>query len=253
MHSILSIIGKTVTEILQLQKNVEAKLSETESQLADKQREIENLERELQTARADLKKANDEIDSLRKDIGEKSGELTAAHEERDSVEKSLSDWREAAKIYVPVRNAMQKCPIFTDFIEQRGLTDDSEIGLFAFIQDLGKTIDFLNEVHVAATNAKKGQGNNPQPMTPEEAKVYDALNKCYRSIWEIDFDVFTTPGSRKSIAAPFEKTPFVKEEAAYLKDPRSRNWKFTKNIYVPLLLNREGKPYKQAQVDASSM
>lgn len=249
----LDTISGTVGEILRLQKDVASKLSETESQLADKQREIENLNAELQNVRAELQKANDEINSLHKDIGEKSGELTAANEERNSVEKSLSDWRAATKIYEPVRDAMQNCPTFSDFLEQRGLTDDSEIGLFAFIQDLGKTIDFLNEVHIAALNAKKGQGNTPQPMTPDEVAVYDALNQCYRDIWEIDFDVFTTPGSRKSIAAPFEKTPFVKEEAVYLKDPRNRNWKFTKNIYVPLLLNREGKPYKQAQVDASSM
>lgn len=249
----LTTIGGNVAEILRLQRKVESKLSETESQLADKQREIEALNAELQRVRGELKKANDEINSLHKDIGEKSGELTAANAERTSVEKSLSDWRAAAKIYVPVRNAMQKCPTFTDFLEQRGLTDDSEIGLFAFIQEIGRTRDFLSGVHSAALEAKKRQGNNPQPMTPDEVEVYEALNQCYRSIWEIDFDVFTTPGSRKSIAAPFEKTPFSREDATYFRDPRNRNLKFTKNIYVPLLLNEEGRMYIQAQVDAGNL
>ena len=87
-------------------------------------------------------------------------------------------------------------------------------------------------------------------MSKEELAVYEALNKCYRRIWNINFDVFVTPGERKPIGEEIYKIFFSKDDAIVLRDPRNRSMKYTKGIYVPLLLNREEKMYKQAYVEA---
>ena len=246
-------LGGVVDEILRIQREVQAKLAETEAQLSAKQNEINRLTGEVSEAKAKIGSLNNQIDEKIKAANSLRHSLDTAYSERNSAEKSLSVWKDAVEIYVPVREALRNCETFRNLLEQRGLTDDSEIGLFTFVQELGKTMDFLGQIHTVAVDAKKQQGANPQLMTYDEAEVYRALNRCYRKIWNVDFDVFTTPGSRKSLDAPFEKTEFNKDEAFYMKDMRNKSLRYTINLYVPLLLNREGKPSKMAYVDASNL
>ena len=246
-------LGGVVDKILRIQQEVQAKLAETEEQLSDKQDKINRLTGEVSEAKAKIDSLNKQIDEKIKDADSLRLSRDTAYSERDSAKKSLSVWKDAVEIYVPVREALRNCETFRNLLEQRGLTDDSEIGLFTFVQELGKTMDFLGQIHTVAVDAKKQQGANPQLMTYNEAEVYRALNRCYRKIWNVDFDVFTTPGSRKSLDAPFEKTEFNKDEAFYMKDMRNKSLRYTINLYVPLLLNREGKPSKMAYVDASNL
>lgn len=225
--------------------------------------QVENLRTTLAEKEHDFNELNAEFKSLQEKYGNLSneftdmdGKFTAAQDElkierqnSSAAQNALQMWRDAVADYAPVRDAMKNCDTFGKLLEERGLNDETDVGLFAFVQELGKTIDFLRDVHQMALDAKKSQAV-PALMTADELAVYEALNKCYRRIWNIDFDVFVTPGERKPVGDIFYKIPFNKDDAIVLKDLRNKSLKLVKGIYVPLLLNREGKMYKQAYVDA---
>ena len=215
---------------------------------------VSDKDKQLNNLNAELTSLKEKSAGLSRELTEMDGKLTAAQDELNAERQSsgaakeaLRVWREAVGAYAPVRDAMKNCPTFGQLLTERGLTDETDIGLFAFVQELGKTIDFLNDIHQTALAAKKSQA---VLMTDEELAVYKALNNCYRNIWNIDFNVFVTPGERKPIGDDFYKIPFNKDDAVVLKDPRNRSMRFVKGIYVPLLLNREGNLYKQAYVEA---
>ena len=226
-----------------------AQVENLRTTVADKNEELGKLQGVLQS----LKEKSDE---LSKELTEMDGKLTAAQDELNAERNSsaadkeaLKMWREAVACYAPVRDAMKNCALFGKLLVERGLNDDTDKGLFAFVQELGKTIDFLRDVHQTALDDKKAQ-SVPALMSKEELAVYEALNSCYRRIWNIDFDVFVTPGERKPVGVEIYKIPFNKDDAIVLKDPRNRSMKYVKGLYVPLLLNRECKMNKQAYVEA---
>ena len=222
-----------------------AKVDNLEKTLANKEEQINDLNVKIQS----LKEKSDDLSN---ELNEMDVKLTKAQDELKSssaAKDALKMWRDAVADYAPVRDAMRKCDTFGKLLEERGLNDETDMGLFAFVQELGKTIDFLRDVHQTALDAKKAQ-TAPALMSKEELAVYEALNKCYRRIWNINFDVFVTPGERKPIGEEIYKIFFSKDDAIVLRDPRNRSMKYTKGIYVPLLLNREEKMYKQAYVEA---
>ena len=224
-----------------------AQVEVLKTQAADKDKEISNLSADLNFSKEKSDGLSKELESVAGKLIEAQKELETERQDSAAAKEALKVWREAVADYVPVRDALKNCSVFGKLLEECGLTDETDIGLFAFVQELGKTMDFLSYIHAAALDAKKSQ---PQLMSKEELAVYEALNRCYRCIWKIDFDVFVTPGERKPIGDAFYKIPFSKDDAVVLKDPRNRSMKFVKGIYVPLLLNREGKMYKQAYVEA---
>lgn len=255
----ISALSADVGKILKIYEDEILSLKKSAEVVPGLKLQIETQQKEISTLTADLNNAQNEKNSLEKSLYEKENELKTAQEnfqraqeESADAKKSLQTWEEAAEIYKPVRTALNNCETFQKFVEERGLNDNSDAGLFIFVQELGKTIDFVNDIYQVAVDLKKNQGNNAQPMTAEETAVYDALNKAYRKIWNIDFDIFTTPGNRKNISEPFEKTAFS-NEAINLKDPRNKSLKYTTKIYVPMLLSREGRMYKQAFVEAGNL
>ena len=246
------LVGDQATEIEKLRAEA-AKVEILDKTVAEKENRINELNTELTSAKEKYSRLSEELQAM-------DGKVTAAQDalkvERQifaADKDALQKWRDAVINYAPVRDAMIRCSTFKEFLEKRNLTDGTEIGLFAFVQELGKTMDFLRDVHQTVLDAKKSQLPNATVMTAEELAVYAALNECYRHIWNIDFDVFVTPGERKSISGDFYKCPFNKDDAIVLKDPRQRSLKLVKGIYVPLLLNREGKMYKQSYVEASNI
>lgn len=246
------LVGEQIAEMESLRAEA-AKVEILGNTVAEKDKQINELN-------ANLTIAQDKYSNLSKELQDMDGKVTAAQDELNAERQSfaadkdaLQKWRDAVADYAPVRDAMKNCNTFKDFLEKRNLTDETEIGLFAFVQELGKTTDFLRDIHQTAVDAKKTQLPNAVVMTAEELAVYEALNKCYRRIWNIDFDVFVTPGERKPIGDDFYKIPFNKDDSIVLKDPRQRSLKFVKGIYVPLLLTREGKMYKQSYVEASNI
>lgn len=255
----ISALSADVGKILKIYEDEILSLKKSAEVVPGLKLQIETQQKEISTLTADLNNAQNEKNSLEKSLYEKENELKTAQEnfqraqeESADAKKSLQTWEEAAEIYKPVRTALNNCETFQKFVEERGLNDNSDAGLFIFVQELGKTIDFVNDIYQVAVDLKKNQGNNAQPMTAEETAVYDALNKAYRKIWNIDFDIFTTPGNRKNISEPFEKTAFS-NEAINLKDPRNKSLKYTTKIYVPMLLSREGRMYKPAFVEAGNL
>ena len=255
----ISALSADVGKILKIYEDEILSLKKSAEVVPGLKLQIETQQKEISTLTADLNTAQNEKNSLAKELGEKENELKIAlenfqraQEESADAKKSLQTWEEAAEIYKPVRTALNNCETFQKFVEERGLNDNSDAGLFLFVQELGKTIDFVNDIYQVAVELKKNQGNNAQPMTAEETADYDALNKAYRKIWNIDFDIFTTPGNRKNISEPFEKTAFS-NEAINLKDPRNKSLKYTTKIYVPMLLSREGRMYKPAFVEAGNL
>ena len=282
----LSELGSNVAEILRIQRDeisglrqsaeklagVEAKLSEAQEQIkskdveiADLSKKIEDQNAEIKTLQGNLKSSQKKFDDMQaeeqKAIDELKKQLADSSTEREDIEKNLSvtgesltTWRESVKIYIPVRKALAKCATFKNLLEARGLTDDSEIGILAFVREIGtgKNLDFLDAIYEAAKDLRSKQPV-PQPMTSDEVEVYNALNQCYRQTHNINHDVFTTPGSRNSIAESFEKIPFSAKEASALKTPTVKNFKFTKKIYVPMLVNEIGTMKRQALVEASNI
>ncbi len=247
-HEKVSILEKKAETVPGLELQIK-NLDETVKNQAGKISALEGEKNSLENEKSSLKNSLFEKENA---LETAQGNLRTAEEKFSVAEKSLQVWENAVEIYRPVRVALNNCETFKNFVEGRGLNDDSDAGLFIFVQELGKTIDFIRDIHQTASDVKKAQGAAPKLMTAEEMAVYEALNKCYRNIWRIDFDVFTTPGSRKNISA-FEKTDFNKDEAIFLKDMRNKSLKYTQGIYVPMLLTREGKMYKQAYVEAGNM
>ncbi len=228
-------------------------LTEKENQFTELNKQISELETNLAESQKAQNDLSDEVAAKQADVDAAKAELETERQNSAATKAALQVWRDSVAYYAPVRDAMNKCEVFQKFLEGRGLLGDSDEVLFAFVQELGKTIDFLRDVHQAALDARKAQGNNPAIMSKEEIAVYESLNSCYRRIWNIDFDVFVTPGERKSLGEGFYKIQFSKDDAVVLKDPRNRSLRFVKDIYVPLLLNREKRMYKQAYVEASNL
>ncbi len=246
--NVSQLVGERATELESLRSQA-AQVEVLRQALTEKENAIHELEVKFNSLK-------EKSDSMASELEQMDGKLTGAQdklkvevENSAATKESLQMWRDAVADYVPVRDAMRNCDTFKKLLEERGLNDETDKGLFAFVQELGKTIDFLRDVYNTALVAKKMQPN-PAVMTSEERAVYEALNKCYRRIWNIDFDVFATPGERKSIGSDFYKIPFNKDDAVVLKDVRNKSLKFVKEIYVPLLLSREGRMYKQAYVEA---
>lgn len=255
-HDELNQLREEVKEIPVLK----IKIDDTQSALTQAQQTIESQNSEIGRLTDGLNGANERISELETNLKTETDNLEKTRDDLEVEKRSSADtkdelqaWKDAVKIYAPVRDAIKNCETFNRILDERGLNDDSELGLFAFVQELGKTIDFVRDIHKTALDAKKRQGNQPQLMTPEEIAVYSALNKCYRAIWNIDFDIFTSPGSRKPIDDPFEKFPFNKDEAIFFKDFRNKTLKYTQGIYIPMLLTRERKMYMQAYVDAGNL
>ena len=167
-----------------------------------------------------------------------------ASEELAKTRNKLQQWEEFAEQYVPLRTAMESCPVFSDFLQENNLHETQD-----FIIAIGKSIDFAKAVYDYATKAKQV---NPIPVTEEEKRVYKAINNCYHYVWpEISSDIFVLPG-KKNIDEDFKKIPFDKNEVSNMQNPRDRTSKYTQMVYVPLLMSQKGTVYCLAQVKAGN-
>lgn len=250
-------LDSSVGEILAICRSERAdlisQLSAAKDTVISQRDKINRPEGELKSANENLSSQTSALDYTRAELTRTQNELSRAQKNSADAQKSLQALTQVLEIYAPVRTAMKNCATFRSLLEERALSDDSQAGLFAFAQEIGKTTDFVSAVHKAALDERSRQNLNPPVMTCEEIAVYDALNRCCRQVWKIDFDIFTTPGSRASIVEPFEKTFFNRVEAVYFKDARNTGLKYTQGIYVPLLLNREGRVLRQAYAAAGNL
>lgn len=241
-------------EIIRLQNEnarINGELNKKESELKQTQQELSEKNSKLGETQSELSTARNNLNSLSSKLTSTEAELQNAITTSQETGKKLEAWKNSADIYSPVRDAMLKCPTFSSIVENYGLNDTSETGLLVYAQAMGRTTEeFVYDIWKAATEVKKLPMTR-ELMTLEEAEVYSALNKVYRQIWNIDFDIFTLPGGQ-SFSEPFQKTKFDSNNSIYLLEMRNKNLSFTTGVYVPILMNKENKLSQKAYVDAGN-
>ena len=199
------------------------------------------------------KALNDERERLN---GEKEKALNDERErlngeKADAVQAAIKPWEDFAAPYKPVQEAMENCETFRSLLDKRNLTN-----IRGYIRAIGETVDFAKAVYTAAKEFKlqyKDQGKDkPESMTDSEKAVYKVLNSCYREILGIDFDIFVMPGD-KSVDEEFTRLPFNKDKVEYMLKPADKNFRFTQEVYVPMLKTTTGSMVYKAQVSAGNM
>lgn len=208
----------------------------------DKDSEIRRLNEELKAERDKVQAAESANASLENFKHENEGII-------DGLKAQNSAWEDMTGIYKPVLESLRNCGTFAALLEENQIGGDSPVELFKIAVLIGKNIDFAKAVGERAQKVKKENG---EPMNQSEIAVYKALNECYRSIWNIDFDIFVLPGG-KAVTEEFTKIPFNKSEVVDMKDPRNKSSRYTQEIYVPLLKAQSGNVYSLAQVKAGNV
>lgn len=196
-----------------------------------------------------VRAANQETDAARRHADELTAEMQSLKKELQESQAHTAAILRPYDIYLPVLDALQKCGTFLPICEKYGLGKRNETALFTLVQQIGASIEFAKELYDCAVQKKQ---QTKEPMREAERQVYAALNLCYRSIWNVDFDLYRQPGGQ-SITEPFQKVKFDFAESRNLVDSRDRTSKFAQELYVPSLSARTGNLYSQAQVKAGNL
>ena len=196
-----------------------------------------------------VRAAKQETDAARRHADELTAEMQSLKKELQESQAHTAAILRPYDIYRPVLDALQKCGTFLPICEKYGLGKGNETALFTLVQQIGASIEFAKELYDCAVQKKQ---QTKEPMREAERQVYAALNLCYRSIWNVDFDLYRQPGGQ-SITEPFQKVKFDFAESRNLVDSRDRTSKFAQELYVPSLSARTGNLYSQAQVKAGNL
>ena len=202
------------------------------------------LKRELGETKTSLDTTKNNLQSAKESLEQKEQEL----ENAQAAKTALEVWRKKTAVYAPIRDTMKKCPVFENFLKNEIADSEEETELFALAQAMGKTMDFPKSVHQWAKGYKK---DNLNPMGEDEIAVYQALNSFYRDLWKVDWDIFTMPG-RTPVGDGIQKNEFNRNESDNFPDPKKQITKI-QDVYVPLLLDKEGKKVNPAQVKTSNL
>ena len=234
-------------------KNIE--LSQVRRDLTDANVKISAKESELTRTKNDLSAERGRSEELKQKLDDTNirldtvnNELSQARAESTQTTAKLKEWTSSANIYEPVRRAITKCAIFRPLVEHYGLDDMSDTGLLVYAKAIGTTETFAGEIHTMAVENKK---QTREYMTVEEAEVYDALNKVYRQNWNIAHDIFSMPGGQ-AVTEPFNRTSFDSLTSVVLQEPRNKSLPYTTGVYVPILMNKDGRVAQKAYVDAAN-
>ena len=221
-------------------------------ELASKNKSIEDLKCKNQQLEQEKKDSEKEREDQEQEIRAMKEKLDSAKAEATRFEENLKEWQQLAEDYKPVRDAMQECPTFHPLLKERNLTGDSATTLFAFARAIGEQIEFAKAVHSCALVQKK---SDPAPMTKEEQKVYDALNRCYRKTCHLEFDIFVLPGKDQDrpVTEKFVQTAFDKNKMVNLSNEKDKSSRYAKEIYVPLLKAVNGNMNSQSYVQVSQI
>ena len=229
-------------------------LEQTRSDLSAQIAQMKDTHAKEQTAlhfqmEESVRAANQETDAARRHADELTAEMQSLKKELQESQAHTAAILRPYDIYRPVLDALQKCGTFLPICEKYGLGKGNETALFTLVQQIGASIEFAKELYDCAVQKKQ---QTKEPMREAERQVYAALNLCYRSIWNVDFDLYRQPGGQ-SITEPFQKVKFDFAESRNLVDSRDRTSKFAQELYVPSLSARTGNLYSQAQVKAGNL
>ena len=186
---------------------------------------ISHLQEEKNQEIQRLKDENASLRASQNDVEPLRAQLAA---EKDA----LGAWEEFAKPYSDVQQAMEACPAFGAFREEKGLHET-----FDYIRTFGSTLDFAIDLFDFMAKVKL-ETKNPNPMTPEEQAVYTAVNACYCATCHIEHDVFRGPEP----GAAYDKSTVEDME-----EPKNR-WKKVQFVYVPVLYSLDNGVYKLGKV-----
>ena len=245
------IINRANIAIEQLKANntaINKELDAKKNELANAKDTISKKISELERTNAELNQALTQVANLNKDLTTTKNQLTKARESEKETGEKLKAWTSTTDIYAIVRDAITKCSTFSKIVEDYKLNDMSDSGLMTYAQVLGKTQEFIVKIGETAVEVKK---NNREFMTNDEVQVYDALNKAYRQIWNIDHDIFNLPGGQ-SVTANFQKTNFDSTLSICLTDMRNKSFSYTTGIYIPIVRNKDNQILQKSYVDASN-
>lgn len=239
--------------------SLENKISGLEDTVADFR---EKLMVEKDGREADKKKYEAEIANLRKEIEHinaennlKISKLTTELEEVSSIKDQLNSRVNSIDSsfdgYKPLLSSLRNCPTFSSILSANGITGNDDVGDLSNLSRLvgNNNISFADLIYSTALDNKKA---SKEYMTNEEAEVYAAVNKCYREVCNIDYDLFINPGEQK-VNSPYEKVKFNKMEVDNMLDPRKNVLKFSKRIFVPMMKSLTGVLRAKGQVEASNI
>ena len=223
-------------------------LTDANVKISAKESELTRTKNDLSAERGRSEELKQKLDDTNSRLDTVNSELSQAREESTKTNAKLNEWTSSANIYEPVRRAITKCAIFRQLVEHYGLDDMSDTGLLVYAKAIGTTETFAGEIHTMAVENKK---QTREYMTVEEAEVYDALNKVYRENWKIDYDIFALPGGQ-AVTEPFNRTSFDSLTSVVLQEPRNKSLPYTTGVYVPILMNKDGRVAQKAYVDAAN-
>jgi small-conductance mechanosensitive channel len=230
----------------ELHQQVEAHQQELDAQKAAHENELDEKKRELtetiSNKEAEIARLNGEIARLQ----DGQTQLAPLQQELDTAKGQLNAWTSFAAPYLAVKEAVDACPALESFRLEEALQTP-----FDYIRAFGKTLDFATRLFDKMVAHKK-ETQKPMPMTGEEQNVYAAVNVCYRETCGIEHDVFALPG-QQSMQAPFQPAAFEKTEVDDLFEPKNKNWKYAKAVYVPTLFNLQGGVQKPGKVKAANV
>lgn len=225
------------------------KIQQWQVDFAKNQGEVDKLKEQISNLEKDVKTIENEKIGLDKANIELKNNIDALKNEKEKLQIKFNIWEEREKNYIPVKEALQNCVIFSDFMEERGLCSISDC--FPLMLAIGDDLKFAQALHKAAKDSWKAKSRQTieesNGMTVDEQQVYIALNQCYKSILSIDFDIFALPGG-KTIGAPCTDIKFDAKESLNMVDTTKKSYRSVEVVYVPVLRKKDHTVMEYAQV-----
>lgn len=233
-------ISKLEGTVIELKEKLMLEKDGREADEKKYEAEIEHLHNEI----AYIKAENDlKISSLITELKEVSSIKEQLSSRVNSIDSSFDD-------YKPLLSALRNCPTFSNILSANDIVGNDDVSDLSNLSRLvGNTINFADLIYSTALESKK---DSKEYMTNEEAEVYAAVNKCYKKVCNIDYDLFVNPGEQ-CVTSPYEKVKFNKMEVDNMLDPRKNVLKFSKKIFVPMMKSLTGVLRAKGQVEASNI
>ena len=235
-------------------EKLQSALNEKNEELTRLKTNLESVNNEKIKKEESLKQITQNKESLEQKLADTQKQLSMLNGLKDGyddisndkkrLESELAIWKDFAKTYNPVKEAIEDCQTVQSLRDKYNIENIQD-----YIRVIGENIDFAKAVH---DKAKQSKLENAVGITPEEKRVYSALNDCYRQVWGIDFDIFTQPNGN-AVSDDFEKKEFDSSREINLINPRDKNSRYSQELYVPLLKNKNGDIYAKAQVKAGNI
>lgn len=233
-------------------ENTGRKLEALEKELADEKRkretqsaeaarikeELDSRKEELQAQtqlREDTQKALREAESSLQTEREASG---CVRRQLDNYESRFGSWEDITKDYRDIMGRMYRCTSLKGIVLKFALEADAEEAdtldnMVKFIGVIGTGSSFAQEVYNAMRSYKKTE---LQFLTEEERAFIAELNRYYRKVLHVEFDVLDIPEGGKFESSAMQDI-----------DRPTAPYRNVAGVYVPGL-REDGKTYRQKAI-----